>query len=255
MGIFGQKFYKVHNKKAFRRATKILGYLDAGMHISSLPLLEYVEVRKEQALKVLQIGSGDGTIGCECYDRNSQVVYTGWESNRHEGERAKQVSAGLPKENLDFHQGYYLGAEDVGEMQDVIFVHDFLHHIYSPDAFLESLKPLLSATSEMLIVTPTPEFVRLTGRTGTVRDGYTLQELQTLVENAGYCVQEHRWLGGFPFTARLRLCELAASTGVRQLHFAALGLTLPLSNTGLINGPESSPFLYMRVRLAASSGE
>jgi 2-polyprenyl-3-methyl-5-hydroxy-6-metoxy-1,4-benzoquinol methylase len=176
---------------------------------------------------LLDVGCGDGIITLEVARRFPQMIVRGIELEPDGVVIAERTRTGLGLENVSFFVG------DVNtfdfDRADAALLLDVIEHLPVESGLIERLAKVLKVGGTLVISTPTPNYPRFFGRefheaVGHVRDGYSPDNVERLLEPAGFVITGSKYYTRLP-------SSLVCALYYRYLWRGKLGMLLsPLLN-------------------------
>lgn len=166
----------------------VYGDLDPHTHIRWRAIRRQVE----RLPSTVDVACGDGTITLEIAERMPTMSIRGVDVNPRAIEQAEQRRNDVDVDNASF-EVCDVADVDLGTVDQALLL-DVLEHVDDDIGLLADVSRAVKPGGRIVVSTPTPEYPRFFGRefheaVGHVRDGYTLQELSALVEQAGFEVE------------------------------------------------------------------
>jgi SAM-dependent methyltransferase len=169
----------------------VYGYLygDPDLHTH----IRYRAIRRQVAdlPETVDVACGDGTITLELAAAHDDVSFRGIDINTDGVAMAEQRRQELGAQNVTFEVAD-ANDLDFGTIEQVLLL-DVLEHVEDDVSLLASAGRAIRPGGRVVVSTPTPEYPRFFGRefheaVGHVRDGYTLEQMKQMLDDAGFDV-------------------------------------------------------------------
>lgn len=158
----------------------------------------------EPGSRVLDAGCGDGTMAFLLHHRGCRVVGVSDDAAAMAGLRGQRDGLGIAEEHVDFQEHDLRQGTPPGAPFDAALCFDVLEHIRDDGAALAGIAAAVREGGRVLITVPDRAARPLRGDTvsasedgGHVRQGYTREELESLLRHAGLEAALWRGFGGF----------------------------------------------------------
>lgn len=172
-----QSILKIYNK--------VFGVLDIHTHIRFEAIKPFI---KKDFQNYGDIGAGGGYMAIEIMKKVSgNVIGIVYDDN--DLITANKIAI-ASKGNIKFEKGSILNLSTVNQKFDQIFCIDVLEHIEDDHKAIQNLKYILKSTGLIVLSVPTRLYPRYFGDkfakdVGHVREGYSLDQISTLLDNNG----------------------------------------------------------------------
>jgi 2-polyprenyl-3-methyl-5-hydroxy-6-metoxy-1,4-benzoquinol methylase len=195
IGDVHSKIIVAQNKKGIflQKYCRIFGVLDVHTHIRYNTMKSFII---KDLLHYADVGAGGGYITIEIGKKVSGEVI-GIVYDDKDLTIANKVAM-ISKGNIKFKKGNILNLSDLNQRFDQVFCIDVLEHIEDENAAIQNLKSILRPTGTLVISVPTPLYPKYFGEkfaneVGHVRDGYTLDEMSTLLNKSGMEILDYKY--------------------------------------------------------------
>lgn len=196
--VLGDSHAVLDDRAALNAYRRIFGIEDYHSHFRWRAVKRYIDFR---AGSTLEVGAGSGLIAFEIAQRNPQgrVVISEFDSVWLD--RARTIAARRDIRNAEFSQEDVRQLARSGDLFDQVLAVDVLEHIDDDSLAMGEIAAALRPGGRFVGSVPTPNYPKVMGRRyhesiGHVRDGYWLEDMESLLENAGLTLQEAHYYTG-----------------------------------------------------------
>lgn len=207
MTPLGQSHALLDEPKVLRVYRRLFGIEDYHSHFRWNAIKRYLD---PTAKRILEVGAHSGLVTFEVAKRNPGATIIASEFDAERLADAETIRAGLGVTNVELSQADLRElAVDSASFDQALLI-DVLEHIDDQETAVAHLADAIKPGGSLVVSVPTPNYPRVFGRAfheeiGHVRDGYWLEDLQAVLEPAGFRVEAHHYYTG---KAASRGCSL-----------------------------------------------